>query len=111
MKPRDAFIAWRQRLSNLRQLFLSFCAVMVLVVACPGCGDSPGAPAPEPVEKADLPEISAFLTKPTDRFLVDINEVSRGHPLLGVNSPHPHGGGHVHFDNSKKRWPGNYPAI
>jgi hypothetical protein len=48
---------------------------------------------------------------------VDIKEVSRGHPLLGVNSRHPHGGGHVHFDNRKRRWPkgkgepAGYPAI
>ena len=34
-----------------------------------------------------------------------------------MNSPHPHGGGHVHFDNRKSRWPkgkddpANYPAI
>ena len=48
---------------------------------------------------------------------MDIKDVCRGHPLLGANSPHPHGGGHVHFDNSKKRWPngkdepGNYPAV
>jgi hypothetical protein len=34
-----------------------------------------------------------------------------------VNSPHPHSGAHVHFDNSKNRWPkgkdkpANYPAI
>src|SRR5262249_27842443 len=96
---------------------LTACAVTVLAVACPGCGDSPGKPGEGSGAKVDLPEISAFLTKPSDRFLVDIEEVSRGHPLLGVNSPHPHGGGHVHFDNSKKRWPkgkdepASYPAI
>ena len=34
-----------------------------------------------------------------------------------MNSPHPHGGGHVHFDNGKNRWPkgkdepASYPAI
>jgi Zn-dependent protease len=66
---------------------------------------------------AELPDISAFLLKPSDRFLVDIKEVSRGHPFLGVESPHPHAGGHVHFDNRKNRWPrgkdepAHYPAI
>jgi hypothetical protein len=119
MKPRHEFTTGnfpvRRPLSpNVWQLLLALCAVTVLVVACPGCTDSPGK---EPEDKADLPEISTFLTEPSDRFLVDIKEVSRGHPLLGVNSPHPHGGGHVHFDNSKKRWPtgkdepANYPAI
>jgi hypothetical protein len=84
-------------------------------VACPGCGDSLGKPDSQ--ANADLPEISCFLTKPSDRFLVDVKEVSRGHPFLGVNSPHPHAGGHVHFDNSRRRWPrgkdepANYPAI
>jgi hypothetical protein len=88
-----------------------------LAVVCTGCDDSPGQLVRELNSNADLPEVSAFLTKPSDRFLVDIKEVSRGHPLLGVNSPHPHGGGHVHFDNSKRRWPkgtdkpANYPAI
>jgi len=90
--------------------------VWVLAAACSGCGDSgKGAIGPEP--GATLPDISIFLTKPSDRFLVDIKEVTRGHPFLGVNSPHPHAGGHVHFDNTKNRWPkgkdepANYPAI
>jgi hypothetical protein len=114
MRTKHECTAQHQHHSSLGQLILAFCAVTVLAVICPGCGDSPGK---EPDEKADLPEISTFLTKPSDRFLVDIKEVSRGHPLLGVESPHPHAGGHVHFDNSKKRWPigkdepANYPAI
>ena len=64
-----------------------------------------------------LPDIAVFLTRPSDRFLVEIQEISRGHPFLGVNSPHPYGGAHVHFDNAKDRWPkgkdepANYPAI
>jgi hypothetical protein len=88
--------------------------LVLIVFALVGCGQQQAAP---PQASADLPDISAFLTKPSDRFLVDIEDVSRGHPLLGVNSPHPHGGGHVHFDNGKKRWPkgkdepANYPAI
>ncbi len=98
----------------MRRLFLILCAATVLAVAS-GCGDSLGKPDSQAA--ADQPDISTFLTKPSDRFLVDIKEVSRGHPLLGVNSPRPHGGGHVHFDNRKNRWPkgkdepANYPAI
>jgi hypothetical protein len=92
-----------------RSLFL-----MLIVFGLVGCGQQQAAP---PQTKADLPEIATFLTKPSDRFLVDIEDVCRGHPLLGANSPHPHGGGHVHFDNRKNRWPkgkdepANYPAI
>src|SRR5262245_32933420 len=87
------------------QLLRAVCTATVLCVTCSGCGASPGQPVLEPDSKADLPEISTFLLHPSDCFLVDIVDISRGHPLLGVNSPHPHGGGHVHFDNSQKRWP------
>lgn len=88
--------------------------LVLVVLALIGCGQSS---VPSAQSNADLPETSAFLTKPSDCFLVNIDEISRGHPLLGVNSPHPHGGAHVHFNNSKNRWPkgkdepANYPAI
>lgn len=78
-----------------------FILVMVIVasaIACLGCTDSPGK---ERGTKDELPEISAFLTKPSDRFLADIKEVTNGHPFLGVDSPRPHAGGHVHFDNTE----------
>ena len=94
---------------------LTVCAALAVAVACPGCCESPGQPASE--KDADLPEISVFQTKPSDRFLVDIKEITGGHPYLGVDSPHPHAGAHVHFDNTKNRWPkgkdepANYPAI
>jgi hypothetical protein len=103
-------------LPSLLQRVVALCAATVLAVICPACGDAPGKPSEKPAE-TDLPEISAFLTKPSDRFLVDISEVSRGHPFLGGNSPRPHAGGHVHFDNKDNRWPkgkdepSNYPAI
>jgi hypothetical protein len=115
--PTGCFPALGQRFSNLGQLFLAVCAVTVLAITCPGCGDSPGKPAPGVGPRADLPDISAFLKKPSDRFLVDRKEVSHGHPFLGVRSAHPHAGAHVHFDNTRNRWPrgkdepGNYPAV
>ena len=84
MKPLHEFTARPRRFTSLRRLFLAFCAVTVFAVACPGCGDSPGQPVPGPEAKANLPEISAFLTKPSDRFLVDIEDISRGHPLLAT---------------------------
>jgi hypothetical protein len=117
MIARHDFTARPRPFTSLRRLLLTFCAVTVSAAACPGCGNPPGQPVPGTLAKADLPDISAFLTRPSDRFLVDIEDISRGHPLLGVNAPHPHGGGHVHFDNSKKRWPegkgapDGYPAI
>jgi len=95
---------------------LRLLAPTLLATASFGCGQSSVQQATSQT-KADLPEISAFVTKPSDRFLVDVKEVSRGHPFLGINSPHPHGGAHVHFDNTKNCWPkgkdepGNYPAI
>jgi hypothetical protein len=91
-------------------------ATTVLLVCCTGCGDSEKRASGQETG-ANLPDISTFVTKPSDRFLVNIEEISRGHPFLGVNSPHPHAGGHVHFDNRKNRWPAgkdepaNYPAI
>jgi hypothetical protein len=98
---------------TIRDLFL-VTVIVALDVACPGCANSPGK---APKAKDELPEISAFLTKPSDRFLVDIKEITRGHPFLGMDSPRPHAGGHVHFDNTENQWPKgkdeptSYPAI
>jgi len=92
-------------------------ALTLLPLAFLGCSESSVQQTPGPSTNAKLPDISVFLTNPSDRFLVDIKEVTRGHPFLGVNSPHPHAGGHVHFDNTKNRWPkgkdepASYPAI
>jgi hypothetical protein len=92
-------------------------ALVALTVTFCGCGNSPSTPSQEPEANAELPEINDFLTNPSDRFLVDIKDVARGHPFLGMNSPRPHAGAHVHFDNSGNRWPkgkdepSNYPPI
>src|SRR5688500_7496241 len=67
---------------SIRDLLL-VTVVVAPAVTCPGCADSPSKKLEA---KDDLPEISAFLTKPSDRFLVDIKEVTRGHPFLGVDS-------------------------
>jgi hypothetical protein len=115
MKPMNEFTIanWLRRSLSV---WWRSCPWAVSVVAL-GCSASSGAPSQEPATKTDLPEISAFLTKPSDRFLVDINEISRGHPFLGVNAPRPHAGAHVHFDNTDNHWPkgkdepSNYPAI
>jgi hypothetical protein len=87
----------------------------LLGLALTGCWQSSHQLSPQ--AKADLPDISSFLTRPSDRFLVDVQEVCRGHPFLGVNATRPHAGGHVHFNNTDNRWPkgkdepANYPVI
>ncbi len=51
------------------------------------------------------------------RFLVDLDDLTSGHPFKGINSAQPHAGAHINFDNSGNRWPkggkepANYPAI
>ena len=93
--------------------------ISALVILASGCTGSPhpATPGAETEAKFQLPDISAFLTQPSDRFLVDVSEITGGHPFQGVNSARPHAGAHVHFDNSGNRWPrgehvpGNYPAI
>jgi hypothetical protein len=103
-------LGWSGVTMNRSQFF--FLALLALI----GCGQPGVQHVPSP-QANDLPEISTFLTKPSHRFLVNVDEVNRGHPFLGANSPHPHGGAHVHFNNAKKRWPtgkdepANYPAV
>ncbi|HEV3345423.1 MAG TPA: hypothetical protein VG125_33905, partial [Pirellulales bacterium] len=64
-----------------------------------------------------LPDLSVFRERPSDRFLVDFNAISSGHPFKGIRSTQPHAGCHIHFDNSNKRWPvgsdepAGYPAV
>ena len=91
--------------------------VALAVFALVGCDQPSVQRAASQQAKADLPEISAFLTKPSDRFLVDLNEITGGHPFKGAASPSPHAGAHVHCDNTGSRYPygndkpRNYPAI
>lgn len=64
-----------------------------------------------------LPDISVFQAHPSDRFLVDLDDFTSGHPFKGTNSVQPHAGAHINFDNSGNLWPkggtepANYPAI
>lgn len=66
---------------------------------------------------ADLPDIVAFQQRPSDRFPVDLDDFTSGHPFKGINSAHPHAGAHINFDNADRRWPkrghepSDYPAI
>ena len=106
---------WSRRLAALQPLL----ALMVLSLACSGGGDpiGKGMHGSGAAKEAELPDITSFLTRPSDRFLVDLDEITGGHPFKGADSPSPHAGAHVHFDNSNDRWskgsdePSNYPAI
>jgi hypothetical protein len=64
-----------------------------------------------------LPDLAHFQTNRSDRFLVDLQYISAGHPFKGRRAQQPHQGAHIHWDNSKNAWPRggvavtNYPAI
>jgi len=64
-----------------------------------------------------LPDLTQFETHRSDRFLVDIQYISAGHPFKGRRALEPHQGAHIHWDNSRNPWPKggvavtNYPAI
>jgi hypothetical protein len=65
---------------------------------------------------AELPELSIFISKKTDQFLVDIDYVVGGHPFKGQGTNDPDDGAHINYDNSGNQWPegtvaSNYPAI
>lgn len=62
----------------------------------------------------DLPALQAFKTRPTSRFLVDLDVVSRGHPYMGRRAERPHTGGHVYFNRQDIKHTGDvneYPPI
>ena len=52
------------------------------------------------ISLSELPELSEFMTNPTDQFLVDMDYVSGGHPFKGLGTKDPDNGAHVEFDNS-----------
>lgn len=102
----------RFQIPSLWPPLLTCMVVFTILPALQGC-----FAANDQTADSNLPNIKTFETKPSDRFLVDIGDVGRGHPFLGANAPRPHAGGHVHFDNRQNRWPNaiskpeNYPAI
>ena len=56
--------------------------ILLLLVACGESGSS--------VNVSSLPDITEFLSAPSDRFLVDIADISDGHPFKGKNANDPH---------------------
>jgi len=74
--------------------------------------------AQQPQKKyVELPDISTFTTAKSDRFIVDMNHVTGGHPFKGLNANRPHSGAHVYLGNPTNSWPrggtapANYPPI
>ncbi len=72
---------------------------------------------PQNTDDTDLPDIQFFKTNPSDRFLVDIQTITAGHPFKGKRANAPHQGAHTHWTNTNNTWPqggtspSNYPAI
>jgi hypothetical protein len=93
---------WFRGLATLQPI------LVVLFLGCSGGGNP---------NQNGLPDIYSFLTARSDRFLVDVDQITGGHPFKGANSPSPHAGAHVHFDNTNNRRskgndePRKYPAI
>ena len=64
---------------------------------------------------SSLPAISKFRSEPSNQFLVDFEDVRRGHPYRGRDAEKPHTGGHLYFNLDKipdsPSIPEQYPAI
>ncbi|MDQ1327080.1 MAG: hypothetical protein QG641_360, partial [Candidatus Poribacteria bacterium] len=53
----------------------------------------------------DLPDISTFIYQKSDRFIVDMDDITSGHPFKGIRSHQPHTGAHINFNNKYNRFP------
>lgn len=66
---------------------------------------------------ASLPEIDSFRDSPSDQFLIDLNQMTGGHPFKGSNAKTPHPGAHAYVNNASGEWPrggtgpDSYPAV
>jgi hypothetical protein len=93
-------------------LFIVCISVVVL-----SCDDESEPVHPQNGGDASLPDIQYFKTNPSDRFLVDIQTITVGHPFRGRRANTPHQGAHTHWDNTDNAWPQggtlpeNYPVI
>jgi len=59
---------------------------------------------------AELPDITHFATHKSDRFLVDMDVISAGHPYFGKNFYRPHTGCHVYFKQPGKEATAQKPS-
>jgi murein DD-endopeptidase MepM/ murein hydrolase activator NlpD len=96
--------------------------LLVVILLTPWASDYAAPPSSNPQAQrnqtyAGLPNLADFQTNRSDRFLVDLQYVSAGHPFKGRRAQQPHQGAHIHSDNSTNDWPkggsavSNYPAI
>jgi len=53
----------------------------------------------------DLPDISTFVYQKSDMFIVDMDDITSGHPFKGIRSNQPHTGAHINFNNKDNRFP------
>ena len=102
---------------------LSFVLLFAIASAVLQCGKKESGPVqPQNNDGTNhpnesLPDIQKFKTDPSDRFLVDVQTITAGHPFRGRRANQPHQGAHTHWDNTANEWPKggtsprNYPAI
>ncbi|MGO9204472.1 MAG: M23 family metallopeptidase [Limisphaerales bacterium] len=102
-------------MKSIQSVFaLAFLAVGMVSVSAASVDEA--LPDP-PTRLQDVPHIAQFRTNRSDRFLVDLQYVSAGHPFKGRRAVQPHQGAHIHWDNSTNAWPkggvgvSDYPAI
>lgn len=82
------------------------CVLVAATIAIPAAGQEGNISASLPGNQmarvvATLPAITRFQATPSDRFLVDLASVRRGHPYRGRRAERPHTGGHVYFTLDK----------
>jgi hypothetical protein len=69
------------------KVLLLVLALVVMSLACSGGGHTMSrmARGAGAGNVSDLPDISSFLTRPSDHFLVDLDEITGGHPFKGAD--------------------------
>jgi hypothetical protein len=88
-----------------------------MFVGIQSCDKSTELNQDQNTKDSNLPNIQQFRTDPSDRFIVDCQTISAGHPFKGRRALTPHQGAHTHWDNTLNTWPkggtspNNYPAI
>ncbi len=87
-------------LKNKYILFI-FMGLTLLNQAC----SSSSSESSDSTDSFSAPNISTFLTTPSDQFIIDTQYIYRGHPYKGDNANTPHAGGHAHVANLENEWP------
>ncbi len=95
-------------------LALGLCISSLVLRSCHTQDQGTGGPPAREPQTRELPDIMTFASRPSDRFIVNLDQVLTGHPFLGARSPNPHAGAHVHFDDARfkdARTITDYPPI